>query len=183
MLYILGSSLVVLTAAATKTQVEDNLQFMLNISVALAPPVTSLLPLSPWIVQSREGKALCPEAVHAAWEWMCFFPSRSSLLAESCWWWLGPDLAMDDVAHGSPEPCGYQVQYLPVSLQAACQRNRDMESRLWKLILASWLNKKYWVDRTVKYIKNKFFVSSSTAVASSPYLGHWMQVNSCPVPD
>lgn len=38
MLYILGSSLVLSTAAATKIQVEDNLQFMLNISVALAQP-------------------------------------------------------------------------------------------------------------------------------------------------
>lgn len=68
MLYILGSSLVLLTAAATKIQVEDNLKFMLNISVALAQPVTSLLPLSLWISQPREGKALCPEAAHTARE-------------------------------------------------------------------------------------------------------------------
>lgn len=57
MLYILGSLLVLLTAAATKIQVEDNLKFMLNISVALAQPLTSLLPLSPWILQTQEEKA------------------------------------------------------------------------------------------------------------------------------
>lgn len=66
MLYILGSSLVVLTAAATKIQVKDNLKFMLNISVALAQPVTSPLPLSLWIAQPPD--AFCPEAVHTAWE-------------------------------------------------------------------------------------------------------------------
>lgn len=75
------------------------------------------------------------------------------------------------------------MQYLPISLQAACQSRRDVESMLWTLTLVSQLNEKYWVDRAVKYIKNKFFVSSSTSVASSPYLGPWMQINSYPAPD
>jgi len=73
-------SLVVLTEAVTKFQVEHSLQFMLNISVALAQSVISPPPLFTWILQSQEGKALCPEAVHAGWKQIRFLLSRSSLL-------------------------------------------------------------------------------------------------------
>lgn len=52
--FIFWDPSLVLTAALIKFQVEQNLQFTLNILVALAQSVTSLSPPFPWIVQSQE---------------------------------------------------------------------------------------------------------------------------------
>lgn len=75
----------------------------------ISTATTTDLPLSSWTVQPGEGKALCAEAVHAAWEWMSFFPLRASLLPAPCSCSLGADL-VDDAAHRNFEPCGHQEQ-------------------------------------------------------------------------
>lgn len=59
MLYILGSSLVVLTAAATKIRVEDNSQFVLNTSVALAQPAPRIYLCPRGLCSQRKKNFMC----------------------------------------------------------------------------------------------------------------------------
>lgn len=70
--FILGDPLVVVLTAAVVFQVACNLQLLLKVSEAVAQLLTNLLPLSPLIEQSWEGKALHPEAVRAGRKWVLF---------------------------------------------------------------------------------------------------------------